>query len=157
MTKVKITQSLLNETIVNAIRKRLNESAETERLNELFVANKEWKRKNPTVSGSENPYPGKIRGVFLRYFYANYNLMISYSLPWKKDRIRFIAEKDDITWALYHAVFDCDSLDYCVYLFKRLVMDYYEERIYEQLENDKEHDEELYEYDIEIDAEVIRK
>ena len=157
MTKVKITQSLLNETIANAIRKRLNESVETERLNELFAANKKWKRINATVSGGENPYPRKIRWAFLDYFFENYKLILSYSLPWRSDRIRFEVTRDGVNDPLYHAWFDCDSLEDCVYTLKRWVKDYYEEEIYNRLNDDKEHEEELYEYDIEISADVVRK
>ena len=157
MSKVRITEATLNEAIANTLHKYLNESLETERLNNLFAENKRWKRTNPSVPGNENPYPRRIRGVFLDYFFANYKLILSYSLPWKENRISYEITRAGVNDPLYHAVFDCETIDDCIYLLKYWVGSYYEEKIYERLNDDEEHEEELYEYDIKIAVDAVKK
>ena len=155
--KIQITEELLGKLIGNAIHKKLVSEEREMTLNELFAKNKEWKRLNPTLPFTENPYPRMIESAFLSYLFKNYKMVVLYSLPWEANRLKFIVQRSDMNDILRHAVFDCESIDDCAYLLKRWVCDYYEERIYEKLDNDHEHSDELYEYDIKIEARIVKQ
>ena len=77
--KIRITEELLGKLIGNAIHKNLVSEERDMTLNELFAKNKEWKRLNPTLPFTENPYPRMIESAFLSYFVINPNIFLKIS------------------------------------------------------------------------------
>ena len=157
MKKVYITENTLKEAISKSLEKHLNEDTE-EKLGQLFAANEKWHRLNPTLPGDKNPYPGQIWHAFARYYFKHYMPVISYDLPWKKERIRFKLSKDEVLDCLYHTFFDYTSIDDCKYRLESDVKNYYEERVYDRInEKPDEYLSEIGEFDINIKLESVPK
>jgi len=158
MGKFLFTESDIVKIVESAARKVIKESLDGSGLAKAFEGNKEWHRKNPTKSGSENPYPGEICHLFMAYCLKNYKVVVSYKHPSGRD-VRFAADKDSLWDAIYHAYFDCTDLKGCFNTLEHWVRDYYEEGIFRDMENDDtvEADSDGYVGDLDLKIEFVKK
>ena len=149
---------MIVESVAKKVVREAVEMADEEGLKHAFEENKEWHRLNPTKSGGENPYPGEICHLFMRYCLNNYNVVVSYKHPNGRD-IRFTADKGSLWSAIYHAYFDCTDLKGCFNTLERWARDYYEEKAFRDMENDDSvhADPDGYVGDINLKVEFIKK
>lgn len=147
MSKILFTESQIRNMVENATRRVLKEVNSEAKFAELFEKNKEWHRLNPTKPGNENPYPTQIWHAFVKYYLANYTPVVTYQLP-NQERKGFVLSADNVKDALYHAVFDCETIEDCKYLLERWVLDAYEDWLYEELGDQIEG-----EYDLKVKVE----
>lgn len=147
MSKMVFTESQIKKIVERATRRLLKEVSGEARFAELFEKNKEWHRLYPTKPGNENPYPTQIWHAYVKYYIANYDAVISYQLP-NQGRKGFTLAPDNIKDALYHAVFDCYTIEDCKYILERWLLNAYEDWLYEELGDEIEG-----EYDLQVKVE----
>jgi hypothetical protein len=97
-----------------------------EKLENLFKKNDEWNDCNWTTPGGDNPYPPRIKEVFIPYFNGRYKM----TATWHDERGREHSEvvsKDTLWDSTDHAWFDCSDIDGCIDLLEIWVRDYYED------------------------------
>lgn len=147
MGKIVLTESQITNIVAKATRRLLREANEKEEINSLLMKSKEWRRSNPTRPGNENPYDGEIWHAIVKYYIKYYNAVLTYKLPNGRVMERSL-DKNDIQFALYHAVFDRDTVEDCIYLIERWILRAYEDNLYNEL-GDKLPDE----YDLQVNVE----
>lgn len=99
-----------------------------EKIQNLLAKNEEWKNQNPTTSGNENPFPPKIENAFVKYYNNHYNTVVSYETE-EMGRKSFNVSKSDIENSLYHAWFDCTTIEECLNTIEYWIKDYFESYI----------------------------
>lgn len=101
---------------------------ELEKLQSLFNKNKEWQNANPTTSGDKNPYPIRIENDFVKYYNKRYKAVVSYETE-EEGKVTFNPNKGEIENSIYHAWFDCTTIEECLNTIEYWIKDYYESYI----------------------------
>ena len=99
-----------------------------EKIQALLTKNKEWQDANPTTEGNKNPYPPKIEREFVKYYNKHYKAVVSYETE-ENGKVSFESEVHDIENSLFHAWFDCTTIEECFDTLEYWLADYQESYI----------------------------
>lgn len=96
-----------------------------EKIQNLLANNEEWKKQNPTTPGNENPFPPRIENAFVKYYTKHYKTVVSYETE-EKGVVNINLQKGEVENSLYHAWFDCTTIEECLNTIEYWIKDYFE-------------------------------